>query len=88
MEGSGSTIPDVPYSSCYPDKFSNVSILPVLRSNFLGKYFSECNAINNHKRMRQSDLLLEKYWVTQSGYFILVTAVALVMGITDANILF
>ena len=29
MEGSGSTIPDVPYSSCYPDRFSNVSIRPV-----------------------------------------------------------
>ena len=38
--------------------------------------------------MRQSDLLLEKYWVTQSGYFRLATTVALGMGITDGKLLY
>ena len=38
--------------------------------------------------MRQSDLLLEKYWVTQSGYFRLATTVALSMGITDGKLLY
>ena len=38
--------------------------------------------------MQQYDLLVEKYWVTQSGYFRLETIVALGMGITYGNILF
>ena len=38
--------------------------------------------------MRQSDLLLEKYWVTQIGYFRLATTVALGMGITDGKLLY
>ena len=38
--------------------------------------------------MRQSDLSLEKYWVTQSGYFILATTVALGMGNTDGKLLY
>ena len=51
-------------------------------------YFSACNAIDNHDRMWQSNLGLEKYWVTQSGYFRLATTVALGMGITYAKLLF
>ena len=38
--------------------------------------------------MRNYDPDLEKYWVTQSGHFRLVTAVELGMGITYGNILF
>ena len=38
--------------------------------------------------MWQSDLSLEKYWVTQSGYFRLATTVALGMGITDGELLY
>ena len=37
--------------------------------------------------MRQSDLDLDKYWVTQSGYFRLATTVELGMGITGENII-
>ena len=38
--------------------------------------------------MRQSDLSLEEYLVTQSGYFRLATTVALGMGITDGELLY
>ena len=38
--------------------------------------------------MHQSDLVLEKYWVTQSAYFRLATTVALGMGITDGKLLY
>ena len=38
--------------------------------------------------MRQSDQLLEKYWITQSGYFRLTTTVALGMGIADGKLLY
>ena len=37
--------------------------------------------------MIQSDLALEKYWVTQIGYLRLVTTVVLGMGITDGKII-
>ena len=37
--------------------------------------------------MRKYDLAIEKYWVTQSGYFRLATKVILGMGITDGEIL-
>ena len=42
----------------------------------------------NHNMMRKSDLELDKYWVTQSGYFRLATTVVLGMGITDGKLLF
>ena len=38
--------------------------------------------------MGQSDLSLEKYRVTQSGYFRLTATVALGMGITDGKLLY
>ena len=38
--------------------------------------------------MRQSDLSLEKYWVTQSGYFRLATTVTLGMCITYGKLLY
>ena len=38
--------------------------------------------------MRQSYLALDKYLVTQSGYFRLATTVALVMGIKDVGLLY
>ena len=54
----------------------------------LGRYFNDCNVIDNHNRMRQSDLSLEKYWVTQRGYFRLATTVALGMGITYGKLIY
>ena len=38
--------------------------------------------------MRQCDLALEKYFVTQTGYFRLSIAAALGMGIKDRKLLF
>ena len=38
--------------------------------------------------MRQYDIALYKYWVTQSGHFRLLTTVALGMGITDEKFLY
>ena len=38
--------------------------------------------------MRHSDLALEEYWVTQSGYFRLANELALGMGITDGKLLY
>ena len=67
-EGGGITELGDPYLSRFPDIFSNVSVCPVFCSCFLVIYLNAFNAIDNHNRMRKSDLLLEKYWLTQSGY--------------------
>ena len=53
----------------------------------IGRYFSACYAIFNYNSMRHSELSLDKYWVTQSGYFILETTVELGMQIADADLL-
>ena len=87
-EGAGSNEPGDPYLSRFPDIYSNVSVSPIVRPYLLGRYFNACNAIDSHNRMRQSDLSLEKYWVTQSGYFRLATTMALGMGITDRKLLY
>ena len=87
-EGAGSTEPGDPYLSSFPDIYSNVSVRPVVHPHLLVRYFNACNAIDNHNRMRQSDTLLEKYWVTQSGYSRLATTLALGMVITDGKLLY
>ena len=46
--------------------------LPVSCNLMVVIYFNACNEIDNKNRMRQSELELAKYWVTQSGYFRLV----------------
>ena len=82
LKGAGSTEPGFPYLYWYPDNCSIVSICPIIFPHVVGRNFSVCNRIINHNRMWKSYLALEKYYVTQSGYFRPVTAVALVMGIT------
>ena len=59
-EGAGSTDPSDPCLSCFPGKYSNVSICPVFFSPILGRYFNACNAIVNHNMMQRSDLALDK----------------------------
>ena len=87
-EGDGSTAPGDPYVSQFPDIYSNVSVYPIVCPHFLGRHFNACNAKEKHNSMRQSDLVLDKYWVTQSGYFILSTTVALGVVITDGKLLY
>ena len=87
-QGTGCTEPGDPYLSNLPDIYSNVSVRPVVHTCLIGGYVNACNAIDNHNRMQQSDLALQKYWVTQSGYFRLSTIVALGMGIADGMLIF
>ena len=87
-EGDGSTEPGDTYLSCFPYIYSNVYIHPVVCPHLLCRYLNACNSLYNHNRMWQSDIVLEKYWVTQSGYFRLATIVELGMGIIDGNLLY
>ena len=50
-EGAGSTEPGDPYLSHFPEIFSNVSVRPVVRPQFIGSYFNACNAIVNHNML-------------------------------------
>ena len=86
--GGGSTELGDPYLYRFPDIYSNVSVCPVTCPHLLGRYFNACNAIENHNIMRQSDIALEKYWVTQSGYLRIATTVALGMGIIYGKLLY
>ena len=88
IEGDGSTEPGDPYLYRFPDIFYNVFVCPVVRPHLIGSYFNACNMIDNHNRIRQSDIALEKYFVTQSECFRLATTVALGMGITDRKLLY
>ena len=87
-EGGGIKEPGDPHLSFFPDIYSNVSVCPVVHNNLLGRYLNSCNSIDNNNRMWQSDLVLEKYWVTHSGYFRIATVVKFGMGITDGKLLF
>ena len=86
-EGYGSTESVDTYLSHFPDIYFNVSVCPIFCTHLIVRYFNDCNAIDNQNRMRQSDLALDKYWVTQSGYFRLSTTVTLGMGIIDTKLL-
>ena len=66
----------------YPDQFANVSICPVARPLVMSKK-SAVNEVDSHNKSRQSDLALEKWWVTQCGWLRLCTTVAMGMNITD-----
>ena len=85
---SGSTEPGDPYLYRFPEMYYNVSVRPIVCPHLLGRYYNARNAIYNHNRMHQYDIALDKYWVTQSGFFTLATTVALVMRITDGKLLY
>ena len=42
-EGAGSTEPGDPYSSCFPDIYSNVDVRLVGSLHLIGRYFNDCN---------------------------------------------
>ena len=81
-DNAGSTKTGIPYLSKYPDQFNNVSIPPVPRPLAMSKK-SAVNEVDSHNKSRQSDLALEKWWVTQCGWLRLCTKVAMGMTITN-----
>ena len=60
----GSTKTGIPYLSKYPDQFTNFAVRPVDRPLVMSKK-SAVNEVDSHNKSRQSDLALEKWWVTQ-----------------------
>ena len=68
--------------------FSIVSVIPIVLTHFLDRYFNAFNEIDKHNKMWQYDLALDKYWVTKSGYSRLANKVSLGMFITYGKFLF
>ena len=71
------------YLSKYPNQFTNISIRPVARPLVMYKLFGAVNEVDSHKKLRQSDLALEKFCVTQHGWMRLCTKVDMGMTITN-----
>ena len=82
-EYTWSTKAGIHYLYNYPEKFSNVSIIPVSFPPFMYKFFGYVNDVNFHIKSSQSDLALEKFWVTHCGWLRSFTEVD--MGITITN---
>ena len=81
-DNSGSTKTGIPYLYKYPDQFTDFSIRPVARPLVMSKK-SAVNEVDSHNKSRQSDLALEKWWVTQCGWMQLCTAIDMGMTITN-----
>ena len=81
--GAGRTTLGIPHLLKYPDQFSNVSIRPVSHPLLVSKFFGSVNEVDSHNKSRQSDISLEKFWVTQCGWLRLCTTGD--MGMTINN---
>ena len=57
-EGAGSTEPGDPYLYCLTDIYSSVSVHPSGHPHLIYRYSNDCNATDNHNKMRKSDLAL------------------------------
>ena len=61
----------------------NFAIQPVACTIVVSKLFISANLIDSHNKLRQSDLVLEKYQINQCVWIQLCTAVAMGMNITN-----
>ena len=66
-DNAGSIQTGLPYLSKYPDQFTNVAICPVACPLVMSKFFPAVNEVDSHNKSSQSNLDLEKFWVTQCG---------------------
>ena len=70
---AGSTLPGTPYEMKYTDDYGNVQIRLIDCPDIVSCFYKDSNLIDMHNQVRQSELALEKKWVTQCGYFRLAT---------------
>ena len=70
-----STKDGIPNLSKKPNRFSNVSILPVSCTLVMSKLFGYVNEFYSHSKYGHSDLALEKYWLYST----------VAMGMTTTN---
>lgn len=78
-KGAGHTEPGDPYIAKWVDENANQMQRRINRPDVLSFYFSHSNIVDFHNQQRQKELRLEKCWVTQDGYFRIITTL---IGIT------
>eukprot|EP00978_Attheya_sp_CCMP212_P033928 scaffold139680_cov35-Attheya_sp.AAC.1 len=78
-KGAGNTEPGDPYEARWMDSKGNHASRNIPRPDVISKYFNESNGIDTHNHVRQSELKLEKKWVTHDGYFRIFTSI---LGVT------
>ena len=83
IDNEVSTQTGPPYLSKHPDQFYNVYIHFVDCSLVVYKFFGSVNEVYSHNKSRQSDLVLDKFWVTHGGCLWLCTIVAMEIAITN-----
>ena len=69
----GITALGITYLPKYTDQFSNASIRPIARPLLMSKFFGLVNKVDSHNKSQQSDIALDKLWVTQCGWIRLCT---------------
>ena len=76
-EGAGHTEcrDEYAYEAKWKDKNLNTLTRKIRRPHVCHLYFSSCNVIDVLNQSRQHELALEKHWLTQNGYFRVVTTI-------------
>jgi Transposase IS4 len=72
---AGTTKKGNSYEMKYTDDWGNVHVRYVDRPEIISKFFERSNMIDKHNQVRQSELALEKRWLTQNPYFRLHTTI-------------
>ena len=73
-KGAGHTQEGKPYVAKWKDDNNNTRTRNVPRPDVISKYFGHSNVVDLFNQSRQFDLKLEKHWVTEDGYFRLLTS--------------
>ena len=81
-QNAGTTRPGDPYEMKFTDTYGNVCVRFVDRPKVLSEFFNDSNIIDTHNMARQSELALEKKWVTHNPYFRIHTTIE-AMNLTD-----
>jgi len=71
---AGRTTPGNPYVMRFTDGFGNLCTRDVEHPDVISTFFENSNIIDSHNQCRQSNLALEKKWLTKDAFFRLTTA--------------
>ena len=82
-QSAGTTQPGEPYEMKFTDSYGNVCVRFVDRPRVLLEFFNDSNVIDTHNMARQSELALEKAWVTHNPFFRIHTTIE---GITLTDV--
>ena len=67
-KSNGHTEPGIPYKARWKDENDTIMYRYVERPDIVARYFLFSNVIDIGNQSRQSDLKLEKHWITSDGY--------------------